>query len=34
VPGRRVDRLLQIHPGAEVPEQEQQLPLVLLVATG
>ena len=33
VPGRRVDRLLQVHPAAQVTQQEEQLPLVLLVAT-
>src|SRR5258707_263402 len=32
VPGRRVDRGLQVHAVADVVEHEQQLPLVLLVA--
>ena len=34
VEGRRVDRLLQVHPAQHVVEQEAQLPLVLLVAAG
>ena len=31
MPGRRIDRLLELHPAAEVAKQEVQLPLVLLV---
>ena len=34
VPGRRVDRLLQIHAGVHVAQEELRDPLVLLVAAG
>ena len=34
VPGRRVDRRLQVQPAEHVAQQEAQLPLVLLVAAG
>ena len=34
VEGRRVDGLLQAHPADDVAQQEQRLPLVLLVAAG
>ena len=34
VPGRRVDRLLQVHAGMDVAQEELRDPLVLLVAAG
>src|SRR6185437_4800273 len=34
MPGRRVDRLLQVHAGVDVTQKELRDPLVLLVATG
>src|SRR5882757_3621926 len=34
VPGRRVDRLLQVHAGVDVAQEELRGPLVLLVAAG
>src|ERR1051325_2761974 len=34
MPGRRVDRLLEIHPGVDVAQKELRDPLVLLVAAG
>ena len=34
VPGRRVDRFLQIHAGMDVAQEELRRPLVLLVAAG
>jgi len=34
VPGRRIDRFLQVHPGVDVAQEELGDPLVLLIATG
>src|SRR6266700_8350869 len=34
MPGRRVDRFLQVHLGVDVPQEELRDPLVLLVAAG
>src|SRR6476646_2301814 len=34
VPGRRVDRFLQVHAGMDVPQEKLRGPLILLVATG
>src|SRR5436190_8011210 len=34
VPGRRVDRFLQIHVGVDMPQEELRDPLILLVAAG
>ena len=34
VPGRRIDRFLQIHAGMDVAQEELRDPLVLLVAAG
>ena len=34
VPGRGVDRLLQIHAGVDVAQEKLRDPLVLLVAAG
>src|SRR5262249_4648055 len=34
VPGRRIDRLLQVHAAIDVAQEELRGPLVLLVATG
>src|ERR1700744_268047 len=31
VPGRRVDRLLQVHVGVDMPQEELRDPLILLV---
>ena len=34
MPGRRVDRLLQVHFGVDMPQKELRGPLILLVAAG
>src|SRR5918911_41434 len=34
VPGRSVNRFLQIHPGMDVAQKELRRPLVLLIASG